>query len=226
MATWTPSGTGRERRRFAVKKAQLLFAASLCSTIFVLAPAFPASAHANLESSTPSPSATLEQSPQDIVLDFSEPVRRVDGSIELFDQRRQPVGIPEPSTPSANRIEVRDLPRLDPGLYLVAWRALSEDGHIAQGAFTFQVGAASPSISAEELLGGFSDSERAAFGIGVIRHLARLVTYLGLAGALGTLAIAVAIGVRRWRIIVAGAILALIGSVVQYAAQSLYASGQ
>jgi copper transport protein len=65
-----------------------------------------------------------------------------------------------------------------------------------------------------------------ARGIGVVRHLARSVTYLGLAAALGTLAISVAIGVRRWRVLIAGASLALIGSVVQYATQSVYVSGR
>lgn len=226
LAARAPSGAGCERRRFAVRHAKLMFAATLCSAIFVLAPALPVGAHADLESSTPSPSATLEQSPQDIVLVFSEPVSRVDGSIELFDQRREAVVLPESSATSSNRIEVRDLPRLDPGLYLVAWKALSQDGHIAQGAFTFQVGADSPSVTAEDLLGGFTDSERMARGVGVVRHLARSVTYLGLAAALGTLAIAVAVGVRRWRVVLVGASLALIGSLVQYAAQSLYASGR
>jgi len=60
----------------------------------------------------------------------------------------------------------------------------------------------------------------------VVRHIARSVTYLGLAGALGTLAIAVAIGARRWRIVIAGTLVALIGSIVQYATQGLYASGR
>jgi copper transport protein len=209
-----------------VKHVKLLFAATLSSAIFAFAPALPASAHANLESSSPSPSATLELSPQDIVLVFSEPVSRVDGSIELFDQRRETVVIPEPIATASNRIEVRDLPRLDPGLYLVAWRALSEDGHIAQGAFTFQVGSASPTVTAQDLLDGFSESEPMARGIGVVRHLARSVTYLGLAAALGTLAISAAIGVRRWRVVIMGASIAVIGSVVQYAAQSLYVSGR
>ena len=226
MASRTPPGAGCDRRRFAVKHVKLLFAATLSSAIFILLPALPASAHANLESSTPSPSATLEQSPQDIVLVFSEPVSRVDGSIELFDQRRETVTIPDPDATASNRIEVRDLPRLDPGLYLVAWRALSQDGHIAQGAFTFQIGTSSPSVTAEDLLDGFSDSEQVARGIGAVRHLARSVTYLGLAAALGTLAISVAIGVRRWRVVIAGAILAVIGSIVQYAVQGLYVSGR
>jgi len=209
-----------------VKRSRLLFAATVCSAISVLAPASPVSAHADLESSTPSPSATLEQSPHDIVLVFSEPVSRVDGSIRLYDQDREVVDIPEASASSSDRIEVRDLPMLDSGLYLVAWRALSQDGHIAQGAFTFQVGAAPSSVTAEDLLSGYSDSDRAARGIGVVRHLARAMTYLGLAGALGTLAILAAIGVKRWRVVVVGAGFALIGSVVQYAAQGLYASGR
>ncbi len=209
-----------------MRHAKLLFATVLCVSISVLAPALPANAHANLESSTPAPSSTLEQSPRDIILIFSEPVSRVDGSIEVFDQRREAVVIPEPSAPASDRIEVRDLPRLDPGLYLVAWRALSQDGHIAQGAFTFQIGTTSTSVTPDELLSGFSYSDQAASGIGVVRHIARSVTYLGLAGALGTLAIAVAIGARRWRIVIAGTLVALIGSIVQYATQGLYASGR
>lgn len=225
MASRTSSRARCDRRRSAVRRAQLLVAATLCSVAFALAPAA-ASAHAKLESSNPSPSATLEASPQDIVLVFSEPVSRVDRSIELFDQRQEPIDVPDPIAAASNRIEVRDLPRLDPGLYLVSWRALSQDGHIAQGAFTFQIGTTSPSVTPEDLLDRFSDADEQALGVGVIGHLARSATYLGLAAALGTLAIAAAIGVRRWRVVISGASLAIIGSVVQYALQSLAASGR
>lgn len=207
-------------------KRLLKIAATAFAGACVLLPALPASAHATLESSTPAPSATLEDSPRDIILDFSDPVTPIEKSVELFDERRTAVEIPDATSPVADRIEVRDLPRLDPGLYLVVWRALSEDGHVAQGAFTFQIGTGSTAVSAEDLIAGFTGDRFSPLGLDWARHSSRTLTYLGLAAALGTLAFCAAIGRRRVPgIVVVGWVAALIGSVGQYATQTVYTSG-
>lgn len=186
----------------------------------------PASAHAGLESSTPSPSAVLESSPRDIVLDFTEPVSLVDDSIGLFDADLNQVETGEPQILVANRVEVRDLPTLDDGLYLVSWRVQSQDGHLSEGAFTFQVGTASSATTASALLAAISSSDEGPYGLGVARHVSRAVVYLGTAAALGTLACAAVIGLRRIRrVVTIGLVVASLGSVVQLAFQGVYVSG-
>lgn len=208
-----------------MNRLRLALSSVVCGIAFVLVPAIPASAHADLKSSSPAPSAILEQSPRDIVLDFSEPVSTIERSVELFDQRRQMVEIPDPTQPVADRIEIRDLPNLDSGLYLVVWRALSEDGHIAQGSYTFQIGVGSPGISAEELVAGI-DVATSPTGLDIVRHSARVLMYLGLAAALGTLAFSVVTRQPRLRwVVLAGWVGSAIGSIIQLVTQVVYASG-
>lgn len=208
---------------------------------FALIPPSVVSAHADLESAAPSPSAILETSPREIVLDFTEPVSRVERSIELFDENRRRLELNEPVSPVADRIEVRDVPILDDGLYLVVWRAQSQDGHIANGAFTFQVGVASTTVTAQDLISGVSSTSDPA-GMEILRLGARIMTYLGLAAALGTLAIVAALGTRRHereiherdihnrditnRVIVFGWSAAFVGTVLQFLVQGADTSGR
>lgn len=196
---------------------------ALCIS-FAMWPAGLASAHADLESSIPAPSAVLEVAPNEIVLDFSEPVSSVERSVELFDEDRKPVDLPQVISPESDRLEVRNMPNLGDGLYLVVWRALSQDGHIARGAFTFQIGVGSPTVTAGELLADAQPTTMSA-GIGGLRHGARIATYLGLAAALGTLALAASSSPRRiWRIIGIGWTMATIGTVLNFVTQGAYIS--
>lgn len=205
---------------------RMSIAVALGSALFVLIPASPVSAHADLEISSPSPSAILENSPREIVLDFTEPVSRVERSIELYDERQQPVRIPSATSPASDRIEVRDVPILEAGLYLVMWRALSQDGHIAEGAFTFQIGLGTPSIAPDDLIAGIDSSTSITTSLAALRHGARVATYLGLSAALGTLVFAVAVRARRVRgIIGVGGCAALIGTALQFMIQGVDASG-
>lgn len=188
--------------------------------------ASPVLAHAGLESSTPSASAVLESSPNTIVLDFSEPVTVVDGSVKLFDEGLDEVQLPPALSALASRVEVPEVPSLDDGLYLVSWRVMSQDGHLATGAFTFQIGTQSTSVSPDELLAGVSDSTRGPRGLGVLGHITRAAVYLGISAALGTLAFVAVVHQRRVRRIVAlGWIAATIGTLVHFSIQGVYSSG-
>ena len=183
-------------------------------------------AHASLESSTPSPSAILEGSPTEILLDFSEPVTLVDGSVELRNAQLDEIDLPAPTTPLADRVEVRDVPPLDSGMYLVTWRVASQDGHLVEGAFTFRIGAGSTSVSSDDLLEQYSSLDSGPQGVGVLRHTGRALAYLGSAAALGTMALAAAIGMRGVRrVVVVGWWAVLSGTIVQFAAQAVYSAG-
>ncbi|MCX4474073.1 Copper transport protein YcnJ precursor [Micromonospora sp. MW-13] len=108
----------------------------------LLAPATPASAHAVLVSSSPAASAVVPSGPAEVVLTFSEPVRKVAGKIRIIapDGARADRGEPSfeggvvtvPVDPSAGR-----------GTYLISYRVISADSHPVSGAFTYSVGAPS-----------------------------------------------------------------------------------
>ena len=101
----------------------------------------PAAAHALLERSDPPINATLLESPQLVNLIMTEPLQQDFSGVEVLDSLGRRVdrgGVlfnPEDATQMSTRIE-----RLDPGIYTVAWRTLSEvDGHTWTGSFSFTV---------------------------------------------------------------------------------------
>lgn len=191
--------------------------------VWVMSPSA-ASAHADLESSSPAPSAILETSPRDITLDFSEPVNPSDGAIRLFGEDRREIDLPSSRSPLPSRVEVRDLPRLDAGIYLVSWRVLSEDGHVAEGAFTFRIGTQSSTVTPEELLRAVETGSAGPQGLEAVGSAARGITYLGLSALLGTLAFAVGVGLRRVRRLVAvGWCAAVLGTLAHMAVQGVLA---
>lgn len=226
MAPRTRRGRRAVSRGVDVNLRKTLIWTVLAVSTTALWPATGASAHASLESSTPSPSAVLETSPQDIGLEFSEPVSLGEGSVVLYDQRRQRVSIPTARVMDSARVEVAELPDLPAGMYLVTWRVLSQDGHVAQGAFTFQIGTQFPGVAAQDLLAGVDSSTTGPAGLSIVRATARVAIYLGLSAVLGTLALVVWIGMRRVRRIIAlGWVAATIGSLVQFMAQGVYVTG-
>lgn len=132
--------TAAPRRRFA----RLTAAAGLLVTVLalLLLPASPASAHAVLSSSSPAASSVVPTAPAEVVLTFSEPVRKVPDRIRVIapDGSRADRGEP------AFKNSVVSIP-VDPsganGTYLVTYRVISADSHPVSGAFTYSVGAPS-----------------------------------------------------------------------------------
>lgn len=112
--------------------------------IFVLAFAVSlASAHANLIRSDPPANASLNDSPDEIRLWFSEPLEVGHSRITLRDSDGAEVVIPTTQIDPTDRYQMF-VPlddALAEGLYTVSWRALSAaDGHLTQGSFAFGVG--------------------------------------------------------------------------------------
>ncbi|MBM0225464.1 copper resistance protein CopC [Micromonospora sicca] len=109
----------------------------------LLAPASPASAHAVLVSSSPAASAVVPSGPAEVVLTFSEGVRKVPGKVRVIAPDGSRADRGEPSFSGA----VVTIP-VDPsgvrGTYLVSYRVISADSHPVSGAFTYSVGAPSP----------------------------------------------------------------------------------
>jgi len=190
----------------------------------------PVSAHANLDSSDPSPSAVLEESPDEIFLDFNEPVEAAPDSVLLYDQTGEtvPLGAPAMSSADATAMIASIPDELADGLYVVSWKVVSSDGHVAQGAYTFQVGDVAGDVDAGALLDGVLSDRGDPDGLSNLFVIARLVVYVGVTVLLGTLALVgarVVEGRRTWRLVFGSLAAAEVGTVVIFLLQSAYVAG-
>ncbi|MCI0395417.1 MAG: copper resistance protein CopC [Chloroflexi bacterium] len=134
----------------------------------------PVSAHASLLQSVPEANATVERSPVQIELFFSEPVEESFSSIQVLDGTGKRVDNDDPRVDSADpthlTVSLRSLPD---GVYTVSWRALSSvDSHITAGAFPFAVG----NVDAAELAAAAQASRQIKLSPGEM--VVRWLTYL------------------------------------------------
>lgn len=116
-----------------------LFGLLVLTLGLLLGPGTPARAHAVLVSSSPVPDVVLGNAPTEVVLTFSEGVRKVPGKIRVLGPDNSRVDRGEPTFSGA----VVNIP-VDPagpqGTYLVSYRVISADGHPVTGAYTYSVG--------------------------------------------------------------------------------------
>ena len=113
------------------------------AVVVVVALVFPASvfAHASLVQESPSFRERVAASPREIVLRFDQAVTVLPGSIEVL----RPDGKNLASTARVNgRALSARVPRLPTGPYTVRWKAVSNDGHVVSGVYTFGVRVAAP----------------------------------------------------------------------------------
>src|SRR5882762_3688317 len=108
--------------------------------LIVLIGAARVEAHAFLKDAEPKVGSTIEISPGEIRIRFTENIEPSFSSIQVFDA-------------SGNEVDKRDahldrsdhallqisLPQLKAGIYKVVWRVVSVDTHVTNGSFTFQV---------------------------------------------------------------------------------------
>src|SRR5919199_1231202 len=114
----------------------LVAAALLCGATAVWAP--PASAHAILLRTEPSPQTTVKTAPAAVRLYFSEPVEVAFGAVRVFNVDGHRVDPGTIRRADGNR-EVSVPVRLQDGTYTVTWRVTSADGHPVHGGFGFYV---------------------------------------------------------------------------------------
>lgn len=101
--------------------------------------AFPGAAfgHAALTHASPAFQQRLPDGPARVVLRFDQDVKVSPSSIEVWTAAGKPVSRAAASDgPSAVSAPLRRLPR---GVYTVRWHALSADGHVVSGVFTFGI---------------------------------------------------------------------------------------
>ncbi|MFL5981889.1 MAG: CopD family protein [Gaiellaceae bacterium] len=98
-------------------------------------------AHATLLKTSPSFQQRLGSSPRDVTFLFDQYVKALPGSVQLYSEHG---AVPVPSVRSKGRTLEAVLPRLSRGGYTIRWHALSGDGHVVSGLFTFGVRTRAP----------------------------------------------------------------------------------
>lgn len=112
-------------------------------------------AHAILLRAEPAIGGVVATSPDELLLQFSEPVEPKFSQIEVTDSKGDDVTDGKVSTGDDEASLVVSLkPSLADGWYRVEWHALSVDGHRIQGVFPFGVGNAGPVPEIGALSGG------------------------------------------------------------------------
>ncbi|TDC38572.1 copper resistance protein CopC [Micromonospora sp. 15K316] len=156
----------------------------------LIAPATPASAHAVLTSSSPAASAVVPTGPSEVVLTFSESVRKVPDKIRVIAPDGSRADRGEPTFAGAV-VKIPVDPAGENGTYLVSYRVISADSHPVSGAFTYSVGAPSPPPVDS------GDTSRANPVVENAVKVAKFFGYAGLALLIGPALVLAALWPRR-----------------------------
>jgi copper transport protein len=118
--------------------------ALLIAALTVLALPANAFAHATLLRTSPAFAQKLQASPHTVTLSFDQYVERVPYAIRLYSVHGE---LPVPKIRNEGRRLVATVPNLKTGGYTIRWHALSGDGHVVSGVFTFGVRVKAPAVT-------------------------------------------------------------------------------
>jgi copper transport protein len=155
-----------------------------------------ASAHSVLIRTQPGNDVVVPESPDQVVLEFNEPVDTSLGSLRVFDGQGRQVDNGEVSQPVPREVEVGLDSELAPGTYTVAWRVVSADSDPISGAFVFHV--LERGVGAAVSIGALTDTSEAVdilFTAGRFFGLALLLLAVG-----GSAALVVALPSAEWHV--------------------------
>ena len=162
-------------------KQRRLLLAFIILAFFLSVSIQPASAHANLEGSTPEVNAHLDQAPVLVELVFSEPIEPNFSSIEVLDSTGKRVDNDDSTVDSSNPLRMTATIRsLGDGIYTVSWKTLSlVDSHVTAGVFPFAVG----NVDAGALESAAAASQKFSLSSGEV--IFRWLSYLATAAMAG-----------------------------------------
>ncbi|MFI9245718.1 copper resistance CopC/CopD family protein [Streptomyces sp. NPDC053086] len=159
--------------RTIAPRLRILLLLCLAVTGALLAGAGPAAAHAALTGSDPAQGVVVDKAPTQVSLTFSEKVALSDDSLRVLDPRGKPVQTGSPANVSGTTYAVQLKSGLAKGTYTVTFQVVSADSHPVAGAYTFSIGAPSPTV----VSGGVP-----AAGGGVVGWLYAFGRYVSYAG--------------------------------------------
>jgi methionine-rich copper-binding protein CopC len=96
--------------------------------------------HAFLERAEPAVGGTIQTSPSEVRIRFTENIEPAVSSIRVFDASGKEVDKRDLHLDRSDHALLHiSLPRLSAGTYKVVWRVVSVDTHVTNGNFTFRV---------------------------------------------------------------------------------------
>jgi hypothetical protein len=97
-------------------------------------------AHAFLKRAEPAVGSTVQTSPNEVRIWFTEDIEPAFSSVQVFDASGKEVDKRDLHSERSDQALLRiSLPPLQPGIYKVVWRVVSVDTHVTNGSFTFRV---------------------------------------------------------------------------------------
>ena len=97
-------------------------------------------AHAFLRDAEPAVGSTVQTSPNEVRIRFTENIEPAFSSIRVFDASGKEVDKRDVHLDRSDRSRLHvSLPQLTAGIYKVVWRVVSVDTHVTNGSFTFRV---------------------------------------------------------------------------------------
>jgi len=97
-------------------------------------------AHAFLERAEPAVGSTVQTSPGEVRVLFTEKIEPALSTVQVFDASGREVDKRDVHLDRSNQSLLRvSLPQLRPGTYKVVWRVVSVDTHVTKGSFTFRI---------------------------------------------------------------------------------------
>ena len=130
--------------RRAVGRLLVVLAAAAYAVLLSISPA---QAHATLIGTDPEEGAVLEQAPETITFTFDEAVTLPPAGVTVYDAKGEEVTSESTASGTEMQVALAEASSLGDGTYVVAWRAVSADGHPISGSLTFAVGAPSLSVA-------------------------------------------------------------------------------
>jgi copper resistance protein C len=96
--------------------------------------------HAFLQRAEPGVGSTVQTSPSEVRIRFTENIEPAVSSIQVFDASGKEVDKRDLHLDRSDHTLLHvSLPRLGAGVYKVVWRIVSVDTHVTNGSFTFRV---------------------------------------------------------------------------------------
>ena len=109
--------------------------------VLILLVAAQLEAHAFLKNAKPGVGSTVQTSPSEVLIRFTENIEPAVSSVQVFDASGKEVDKRDLHLDRSDHALLHvSLPQLSAGTYKVVWRVVSVDTHVTNGNFTFHVG--------------------------------------------------------------------------------------